>query len=94
MAPYLNKKSLGNTSAIKNIARGTTDPEIDSVTWIELGNKIAPLTSVAYLSTRWRHLHCLHIWVGVGYDYGPWIWITDGAIYISCKFGLQMAILA
>ena len=22
----------------KNIARGTTDPEIDSVTWIELGN--------------------------------------------------------
>ena len=23
----------------KNIARGTTDPEIDSVTWIELGNK-------------------------------------------------------
>ena len=26
-----------------NIARGTTDPEIDSVTWIELGNNIAPL---------------------------------------------------
>ena len=23
----------------KNIARGTTDPEIDSVSWIELGNK-------------------------------------------------------
>ena len=28
----------------KNIARGTTDPEIDSVTWIELGNNMAPLT--------------------------------------------------
>ena len=22
----------------KNIARGTTDPEIDSITWIKLGN--------------------------------------------------------
>ena len=66
----------------KNIARGTTDPEIDSVTWIELGNKIAPLTLVAYLATRWRHLHYLQIWP------------TDGAIYISCKFGLQMAPLA
>ena len=66
----------------KNIARGTTDPEIDSVTWIELGNKIAPLTLVAYLATRWRRLHYLQIWP------------TDGAIYISCKFGLQMAPLA
>ena len=63
----------------KNIARGTTDPEIDSLTWIELGNKIAPLTLVAYLATRWRQLHYLQIWP------------TDGAIYISCKFGLQMA---
>ena len=27
----------------KNIARGTTDPEIDSVTWIKLGNSMAPL---------------------------------------------------
>ena len=67
---------------MKNIARGTTDPEIDSLTWIELGNKIAPLTLVAYLATRWRHLHYLQIWP------------TDGAIYISCKFGLQMAPLA
>ena len=32
-----------------NIGRGTTDPEIDSVTWIELGNNMAPLTLVAYL---------------------------------------------
>ena len=66
----------------QNIARGTTDPEIDSVTWIELGNKIAPLTLVAYWATRWRHLHYLQIWP------------TDGAIYISCNFGLQMAPLA
>ena len=27
----------------KNIARGTTDPEIDSVNWIKLGNNMAPL---------------------------------------------------
>ena len=42
---------------IKNIARGTTDLEIDSVTWIKLGNNMAPLTLVANLATRWRHLH-------------------------------------
>ena len=41
----------------QNIARGTTDPEIDSVTWIKLGNNMAPLTLVANLATRWRHLH-------------------------------------
>ena len=41
-----------------------------------------PCTLVAYLATRWRHLHYLQIWP------------TDGAIYISCKFGLQMAPLA
>ena len=40
-----------------NIARGTTDPEIDSVTWIKLGNNMAPPTLVANLTTRWRHLH-------------------------------------
>ena len=40
-----------------NIARGTTDPEIDSITWIELGNNMAPLTLVANLDSRWRHLH-------------------------------------
>ena len=37
---------------IVNIARGTTDPEIDSVTWIILGNNMAPLTLVANLATR------------------------------------------
>ena len=40
-----------------NIARGTTDPEIDSVTWIKSSNNMAPLALVAYLATRWRHLH-------------------------------------
>ncbi len=46
---------IGNL--IPNIARGTTDPEIDSVTLIELGNNMALLTLVANLPTRWRHLH-------------------------------------
>ena len=41
----------------KNIARGTTDPEIESVTWIKLGNNMAPHTLVANLANRWRHLH-------------------------------------
>ena len=51
----------------KNIARGTTDPEIDSVTWIKFGNhiihdsiyisfklgsKMVPLALVAKLATR------------------------------------------
>ena len=39
-----------------NIARGTTDPEIDSVTWIKFINNMAPLAVVAYLATRWRHI--------------------------------------
>ena len=41
----------------ENSARGTTDPEIDSVTWIKFINNMAPLALVAYLATRWRHLH-------------------------------------
>ena len=40
-----------------NIARGTTDPEIDALTWIKLVNNMAPLTLVANLANRWRHLH-------------------------------------
>ena len=40
-----------------NIARGTTDPEIDSETWTKLGNNMAPLALVANLATRWRHLY-------------------------------------
>ena len=36
----------------KNIARGTTDPEIDSVTWNKFGNIMAPLALVANLATR------------------------------------------
>ena len=62
-----------------NIARCTTDPEIDSLTWIEQGNNMASLTLVANLVTRWRHLHKLQIWP------------PDGATFISCKFGHQMA---
>ena len=40
----------------KNIARGTTDPEIDSVTWIKFSSNMALLALVANLATRWRHL--------------------------------------
>ena len=49
--PDVFKNSNCIAKADKNIARGTTDPEIDSVTWIELGNNIAPLTLVASLTT-------------------------------------------
>ena len=35
----------------RNIARGTTDPEIDSETWTKLGNNIAPLALIANLAT-------------------------------------------
>ena len=30
-----------------NIARGTTDPEIDSETWTKLGNNMAPIANLA-----------------------------------------------
>ena len=43
-----------------NIARGTTDPEIDSETWTKLGNNMAPLALIANLATRWRHLTFSH----------------------------------
>ena len=45
-----------------NIARGTTDPEIDFVTWIKLDNNMAPLASVANLATKWQNLHWFKIW--------------------------------
>ena len=54
---YYRGSSLFIRGGVKNIARGTTDPEIDSITWIELGNDMAPLTLVANLDSRWRHLH-------------------------------------
>ena len=80
--PVHNVYIVQSDGPVVNIARGTTDPEIDCVTWIELGNKIAPLTSVAYLATRWRHLHYLQIWP------------PAGATYVSCKFGHKMVPLA
>ena len=45
---------------LENIARGTTDPEIDSETWTKLGNNMAPLALIANLATRWRHLNFSH----------------------------------
>ena len=59
----------GLVKKILNIARGTTDPEIDSMTWIKFSNNMALLAFNAY-------------------------WPLDGATYISCKFGHQMAPLA
>ena len=53
-----NKKP---TFFYKNIARGTTDPEIDSETWTKLGNNMAPLALIANLATRWRHLTFSHL---------------------------------
>ena len=66
----------------KNIARGTTDPEIDSVTWIKFGNnmaqlglvqtlgyQVAQLGLVQNLVVRWRHL-CNCIGSKVGHQVG------------------------
>ena len=50
MIIFLSKK------AKQRQTRGTTDPEIDSVTWIKFSNKMAPPAFVANLATRWRHL--------------------------------------
>ena len=66
----------------KNIARGTTDPEIDSGTRTQLGNNMAQFALVANLATGWHHLHWLQIWP------------PEGATCISSKFGHQMAPLA
>ena len=41
--------------AKKNIAIGTTEPEIDSVTWIKFDNNMVPLALDVNLTTRWRH---------------------------------------
>ena len=34
-----------------NIARGITDPEIDSMTWVEFGNHMAPIALIENLAT-------------------------------------------
>ena len=51
----LGKYNDAGAVNIINIARGTTDPEIDYVT--KFGNHMAPLALAANLATRWRHLH-------------------------------------
>ena len=58
LAPEMHfiKKTRGITNRCLNIARGTTDPEIDSVTWIKLATEW-PFAIVANLTTRGRHLH-------------------------------------
>ena len=54
---YYNNNNNIYVCNILNIARGTTDPEIDSVTGTKVGNNMAPLALVANLATSWRHLH-------------------------------------
>ena len=59
---YLLDKSwdqVGNKfkGSNENIARGTTDPGIDSVTWIKFDNNMAPLALAANLATIWHHLY-------------------------------------
>ena len=51
---FCSRVGDGDTYTYKNIARGTTDPKIDSVTWIKFSNNMAPLALVAYFTTRWR----------------------------------------
>ena len=55
------KKLKIRVRQFKNIARGTTDPEIDSETWTKLGNNMAPLALIANLAKRWRHLTLSHL---------------------------------
>ena len=49
--PYKRGKST------ENIARGTKDQGIDSVTWTKFGNNMAPLALVVISTTRWHHSH-------------------------------------
>ena len=56
-----DSKAYGTIWPNKNIARGTTDPEIDSETWTKLGNNMAPLALIENLATRWRHLTFSHL---------------------------------
>ena len=78
---------------IENIARGTTDPEIDSVTCIscKFGHQMAPLALVENLfdhqmapdsKFRYHNLYKLHIWP------------PSGTTWIGLKFGHQVAPLA
>ena len=46
----------------QNIARGTTGPDINSVTRTKFGDNMAPLALVVNLATRWCRLHLLQIW--------------------------------
>ena len=62
-----------------NIARGKTDPEIDSVTWTKFGNNRALLASFANLSTRWHWFKILS---------------SAGATCIASQVGHQIALLA
>ena len=44
-----------NLICLRNIARGTTDPEIDSITWTKFSDHMAAL--VTNLATRWHYMH-------------------------------------
>ena len=62
--PFITFVLLKKEKERENIARGTTGPEIDSVTCISciFGHQVAQLGLVQHLVIRWRHLHCLQSW--------------------------------
>ena len=45
-----------------NIARGTTDPEIDSVTWIQICTSFQCSNDRVCLTITWHYLNWLQIW--------------------------------
>ena len=53
----MNRDEFKKPSYKENISRGTTDPEIDSVTWTKFGNHITAIALVANLITRWSQVH-------------------------------------
>ena len=48
----LFRNDPGRHSEILNIARGTTDPEIDSVTWTEFSEQLRAFALVSKLAIR------------------------------------------
>ena len=92
-----------------NIARGTEDPVIESVTWIiskTTGGatwitskfRLAPLELVANLTKRWRHLpfasrKFCHHMIPHSHEVSQF-WPPGGPACTNCKFGHQEAPLA
>ena len=80
-----------------NIARGTTDPEIDSVTWTKFTDHIAwSPNGTTCSSCKFGHqMAPLALFTNLATRWRQLhqfqIWPPDGATCIGCKFGHQMA---